>query len=284
MSIEALSWAIRQPVFPSTRKFVLVMLGNFCGDTGLAYPSVKSLAEATGLKDETVMKSLDDLLAEKLIEDTGKKAGETRRIRVFKLPPEAWANTPHFGGIKSSSNTPKNGGIESSVNPPVILRESSVPADRHIEEPEQEPYVYGANAPTTRTRFVPPTIDECLAYGQSLKVTIAGEEHRITADSVRAFFDHFTSNGWKVSGRAAMKDWRAAMGTWARNDVKFKRNDKTYGNTANRTNGGRNLGQVGQRPTVAEQRNAQIIGAELVRAGIRSDQANATPPPWADYK
>ena len=28
------------------------------------------------------------------------------------------------------------------------------------------------------------------------------------------FYDHFNSNGWKVGGKASMKDWRSAVNTW----------------------------------------------------------------------
>ena len=31
------------------------------------------------------------------------------------------------------------------------------------------------------------------------------------------FFDYFTANGWKVGGRAPMKDWKAAARNWVRN-------------------------------------------------------------------
>ena len=68
------------------------------------------------------------------------------------------------------------------------------------------------NTHTPRARgsvFVPPTLDECSAYAASRKLSI----------DVRHFHDHFTSNGWKVSGRAPMKDWQAAMRNWARRDT-----------------------------------------------------------------
>ena len=42
-------------------------------------------------------------------------------------------------------------------------------------------------------------------------------EAELTMDP-RAFFDHFTSNGWKVGGKAPMKDWRAAARNWARRE------------------------------------------------------------------
>jgi len=30
------------------------------------------------------------------------------------------------------------------------------------------------------------------------------------------FYDHFESNGWRVSGKAKMKNWRAAARNWNR--------------------------------------------------------------------
>lgn len=39
--------------------------------------------------------------------------------------------------------------------------------------------------------------------------------------SPESFFDHFASNGWRVGGKAPMKDWRAAARNWARNEKKF---------------------------------------------------------------
>lgn len=31
-----------------------------------------------------------------------------------------------------------------------------------------------------------------------------------------SFFDHFTSNGWKVSGKAPMQDWKSSVRNWMR--------------------------------------------------------------------
>lgn len=35
------------------------------------------------------------------------------------------------------------------------------------------------------------------------------------------FYDHFSSNGWKVSGRATMKDWKAAARQWKRRGLEM---------------------------------------------------------------
>jgi hypothetical protein len=56
-------------------------------------------------------------------------------------------------------------------------------------------------------RFVPPTVDEVRAYCR---------ERQNGVDAER-FIDYYTSNGWLV-GRNRMKDWKAAVRTWERNN------------------------------------------------------------------
>jgi hypothetical protein len=42
-------------------------------------------------------------------------------------------------------------------------------------------------------------------------------------EHVAEFVDHYTSNGWKIGGRAAMVDWRAAFRNWVRKIGAFDR-------------------------------------------------------------
>lgn len=65
---------------------------------------------------------------------------------------------------------------------------------------------------TKRRAFVAPSLEEAIAYFPS----IGG-----TREDAEAFFDHFTSNGWKVSGKAPMKDWKASCRQWMRNKSNF---------------------------------------------------------------
>lgn len=64
------------------------------------------------------------------------------------------------------------------------------------------------NPTPKRARFTPPTIEEVTAYCRERKNTV----------DPQAWYDHYTSNGWKV-GKNAMKDWKAAVRTWERNEL-----------------------------------------------------------------
>lgn len=71
--------------------------------------------------------------------------------------------------------------------------------------------------------FAPPTQEECLSFFST---------NNSTEVNARNFFDHFTSNGWKVGGRAPMKDWQASARKWIRNPInQVQATPKIYGYT-----------------------------------------------------
>lgn len=65
-----------------------------------------------------------------------------------------------------------------------------------------------SQAESRTTRFTPPTLEEVKAYCA---------ERKNNVDAQR-FVDYYTSNGWLV-GKNKMKDWRAAVRTWERNNT-----------------------------------------------------------------
>lgn len=69
------------------------------------------------------------------------------------------------------------------------------------------------------TRFVKPSFSEAVAFATENKLKV----------DCQSFIDYYQSNGWKVGGRAPMKNWQAAMRQWA------KRN---FDNTGNQKQGG----------------------------------------------
>ena len=65
-----------------------------------------------------------------------------------------------------------------------------------------------------RPRFTPPSEDDAIAYFC---------EQGSSAVEAKSFIDYFTANGWKIGGRASMKDWQAAARNWIRRTGQYNR-------------------------------------------------------------
>lgn len=105
---------------------------------------------------------------------------------------------------KAAANFNKAATNEQQTSTPI-----PVPVPEPIPEPIQEKEA--ATQPRkSEPRFVPPTLEQVQAY-----VTETG----LSMDA-RRFVDYFSSNGWKVGGKAPMRDWKAAARNWAARDRK----------------------------------------------------------------
>jgi hypothetical protein len=71
----------------------------------------------------------------------------------------------------------------------------------------------------TRTKFIPPTVEAVELYCQA-------SGHFVDA---RRFIDYYTTIGWKV-GKNPMKDWQAAVRTWAGKDYNNNNNQNKNNN------------------------------------------------------
>lgn len=73
-------------------------------------------------------------------------------------------------------------------------------------------------SPTKAKRFVKPTLSEIEQYCIERNNNVDAQH----------FYDHYESNGWKV-GKNSMKDWKAAVRNWERNEYRkpnSKKNSK----------------------------------------------------------
>ena len=68
-------------------------------------------------------------------------------------------------------------------------------------------------------RFIPPSREEVQAYCLERKNNVDAER----------FIDHYTSNGWMV-GKNKMKDWKASVRTWERNNAQSPQKKDTQSN------------------------------------------------------
>lgn len=72
---------------------------------------------------------------------------------------------------------------------------------------------------TKRKKFTPPTLDEVIEYCNERNNNVNPEY----------FIDYYMSNGWKV-GKNSMKDWKATIRTWEKNNYKNNQDNKKSGN------------------------------------------------------
>lgn len=136
---------------------------------------------------------------------------------IFTLiKPQLDANNRRFqngkkGGRPSEKEPRKNQRItetEPKNNQTITETEANVNVNENVNENENK------NGKGKGKRFTPPTIEEVKKYCL---------ERKNSVDATK-WHDHYTSNGWMV-GKNKMKDWKAAVRTWEKNDFSDSRND-----------------------------------------------------------
>lgn len=86
MSWGALAWAAKTRVERASEKLILIALCDRHNDeTGFAYPSINWLCEFSSLNRKTVISALDRLEACGLIEDSGRRVGSTKQVKVYTI-------------------------------------------------------------------------------------------------------------------------------------------------------------------------------------------------------
>lgn len=93
--------------------------------------------------------------------------------------------------------------------------------DKKLSNESKESADKPHKAASKRTAFVAPPLEEVTNYF----LTIEG-----TKNDAEYFYDHFTANGWKVSGKSPMKDWQAAARIWMRRNSEFNNPKPTQQN------------------------------------------------------
>lgn len=140
MSVEAISWALSQPVERSSAKFVLVAMANCAGPDFQCWPSMGYLTEATSQDRKTVLENVKRLIEAGYIAATDGRKGKTNQVVVYQL------HTPSEDTKKR--NSPKNGTVpKTEAKSPVFPAKESrfsvetVPKTGHgtIKETSIEP-------------------------------------------------------------------------------------------------------------------------------------------------
>lgn len=137
MSLEAITWALAQPISHSSAKFILVVLSNCANAESMeAYPSTTYLAEATGQDRKTVLANLGRLREWGFIEPTGSKKGTTGQVIVYRL------KSPEIGTVEQSQkrNSTENGTVPFlDGNSPVFPSKQSRFSAKQSQKRDTEP-------------------------------------------------------------------------------------------------------------------------------------------------
>lgn len=99
-----------------------------------------------------------------------------------------------------------------------------------VKESKVKESILLADKPQKIEKFIKPNKGQIVNY--------LSAEHKIdefTAMGITdSFYDHYESNGWKIGGKSAMKDWKAAVRTWLRNRDKFSINQTSPARNINK--------------------------------------------------
>lgn len=207
MSNEALTWAFKKEIKPSSLKFVLVAMCDYANDQGEAYPSIQTLTQRTCQNRKTVLSNIKKLVEMGHLVDSGQRKGRTNQVIVYRV------NSSEIGTVervpKTDSKKPKNGTV------------------KQAQKRDTEPSVSSNHQGSLSTlRFDEPTPlnpewlkQTCI---ESAYVQILGESDilpngRIWNEAVGSFIDYWTSADTKNPNK---KDWLATWRRWLREDVK----------------------------------------------------------------
>jgi hypothetical protein len=118
--------------------------------------------------------------------ENGKLGGRPPKPKETQINPTVISETQH---------NPEKGVIV-SVSDTVSVNDNDILLEKETKDIKEKP-----------KRFIPPSVNEVKDYCIERKNTVDAE----------GWMNHYTANGWMV-GKNKMKDWRAAVRTWEKNN------------------------------------------------------------------
>jgi len=187
---------------PPNAKLLYGEITALCNSEGYCWASNKYFADLYGVSQRCIQQWLKKLIDRGYIQvemfyKEGTKEVEKRFITILSTPREEIfttygknfrpPNEKMFATPREENFAYNNTSFNNTLN-------------------NTNEYVSKSDKPT-RTRFVPPSLEEVRAYCEERNKGVIAEK----------WYDHYSAVGWKV-GRNPMKDWKAAVRKWEQND------------------------------------------------------------------
>lgn len=137
MSSEALAWAFKSDVKPSSVKFTLVALCECANyQTGKIFPSINHLCQITGQDRKTVISNIGKLVSDGWISETGERVGRTGQIKVYQANIATVPKTEQYQernsstfSVKQSQKRDTEPSMEPSINIDKVVLPDWLPMD-----------------------------------------------------------------------------------------------------------------------------------------------------------
>ena len=189
----------------------LMCLAGETNENGLVY-----FTPEIPFTDEMLAQEFDmDLGTVRMALNTFKKFGMIDIVEdfIFLNAWEKWQAVDKLSEIREQNRLRKQKQRERQKLLPDVSRDCHVTVtqchatDKEEEKEREEENIYSSAAQKKTTRFIPPSVEEVSQYCKERGNNVSAER----------FVDYYTANGWKV-GINPMKDWKAAVRTWERNE------------------------------------------------------------------
>lgn len=146
----------------------------------------------------------------------GKKGGRPKKATPEE-PLDGISETP-VNPLKNPCETPKKPLNNPTETPCGENETPNVNVNVNVNENVNEIHKERLVPKRTNARAQKPgSVEEVEQYMQTMQNGPANP-----SQTASAFYDYFESNGWKVGGKAPMKDWQAAARNWCRNEKTFR--------------------------------------------------------------
>lgn len=185
-------------------KALYCLLVSYAGEKNSCFPSLKVMCDNLNISKPTVIKSLKELIAAKLLiaHKSRTKMGDFANNVYY---PMYIMDSEVVNDIDKEVVKEVDTGGQLQI-PGVVNEVDSKNNIKKINNKNKE-----TGLKSSKSVFVIPTIDEVKTYFK--------EKECSDLTQPEGFHDFYTSKGWKV-GREPMKDWKAAVRNWLRSNNK----------------------------------------------------------------